>query len=278
MADESVMAPLASPARYRQWVASVICVIDVAPHLRRVTLGAQEFQNYTPTGPDECCGLYLPPQGQSLVLPEVTGMNVHAGLQRIAQSARPVIRWYTLRHHRAECAEVDVDIVVHPEPGPGMIWLRDAEPGNSVGFRTGASGFPTYDTAKPAAAPGRPRRLIVADETAAPALGAIKDSLEKHHRDAATLVIETSKPNALEPTEADVHIVTPGASPGLATAQWLHQVHPTGQNLPSPWDFVWLAGESALATNLRRHVMRFYDMAPIDVFFSGYWRRGVGAM
>lgn len=290
MADSFTTAPLASPSCYRQWPATVSQVAHVADQLRRVTLTADEFRTFVPTGPDECCGLYLPPAGEPLVMPDVSGMNVHAGLQKLPQQQRPEIRWYTVRAHRSDQAEVDIDIVVHPEPGPGMMWLQNAQPGCQVGFRSGASGFPAYSKDRVAAAGRqraaagqratagpRVRRLVVADESAAPALCAIRDSLSEAHRATALFVIETSVRSALAPTPPDVHVLSQAASPGLATAQWLHQQYPTGQDLPSPWDFVWVAGESALATNFRRHVINFYDMAPVDVFFSGYWHRGQSA-
>ena len=39
--------------------------------------------------------------------------------------------------------------------------------------------------------------------------------------------------------------------------------------------YAWIAGESAVVTALRRHLVKELDMDRRQVAFMGYWRRGV---
>ena len=39
--------------------------------------------------------------------------------------------------------------------------------------------------------------------------------------------------------------------------------------------YAWIAGESAVVTTLRRHLVKELDMDRRQVAFMGYWRRGV---
>lgn len=284
MDDDQITAPLASRSSDSQWPALVRRIEDVADGLARVTLGAEEFHTFEPTGLDECCGLFLPPAGMPLVVPPISGMNIHSGLQCVPAQQRPSLRWYTVSKHRPASGEVDVDIVQHDANSPGMLWLQrlrennTADALNCVGFRTGASGFPAYSQGPSASAGQSGPRLVVADETAAPAAAAIYAGISPSQRQQCTVVIETARPGALPPELDGCTVVSPAQSPGLATARYLHELHPTGENTTCPWVFAWVAGEAALATNFRRHLVDHYSMARKDVFFSGYWRRGQAAL
>ena len=61
-------------------------------------------------------------------------------------------------------------MIVHGDSGPGSAWALRAAPGDLVGFRAAGSALPTDQ-------PPGARQLLVADETAMPALYAILESL-----------------------------------------------------------------------------------------------------
>jgi NADPH-dependent ferric siderophore reductase len=43
-------------------------------------------------------------------------------------------RNYTVRRHRPEAGEIDVDVVLHDQPGPASRWAAEAPLGSDVGY------------------------------------------------------------------------------------------------------------------------------------------------
>ena len=52
-------------------------------------------------------------------MPADDRINVRSSLRAMPEDTRPDLRWYTVRAHRPEVAEIDVDFVVHGDAGPG---------------------------------------------------------------------------------------------------------------------------------------------------------------
>ncbi|MCT2583644.1 siderophore-interacting protein [Actinophytocola gossypii] len=254
-----VMAPSVERAVYGQFRMTVHAVTDLAPHLRRITFRAPELADHRCNGPDEYFGLMMPPAGRTtLELPSADRFNVRQAIRRMPEDRRPELRWYTVRAHRPADAEIDVDFVLHGDAGPGSRWASAASPGDEVGFRAGTA---TY-----APPPDAGRQLLAADETALPALSAILES-----RNGAELhaYVEVPDDSFEQPVAAEV--------------TWLHRgVDPPGSRvLPAVADaalpgvdYAWLCGESALATGLRRHLVRDRSVDRRRIMFSGYWKLG----
>jgi NADPH-dependent ferric siderophore reductase len=99
----------------------VTAVRDLTPHMRRLTIAAAEFADYAPVGPDEYLGLLLPRNERvPLVLPANDGTgNIRAATASLPGAERPDLRWYTLRDHRPDSREIDIDFVLHGDEGPG---------------------------------------------------------------------------------------------------------------------------------------------------------------
>jgi NADPH-dependent ferric siderophore reductase len=124
-----------------------------------------------------------------------------------------------------------------------------------VGFRAGNGTYrPTH--------PGR--RLLAADETALPALSAI---LEHDGDDELDAYVEVPD----ETYEVDLPVT------------WLHRGAdaPGTKLLPAiaaantaDLGYAWLCGESAIATGLRRHLVRDRGVDRRRIMFSGYWKVG----
>ncbi|MCE6999239.1 siderophore-interacting protein [Saccharothrix sp. S26] len=244
-------------AVFDQFVITVTAVADIGPHLRRVTFHAPEFAGYRVTGPDECFGLLVPPPGRPLTMPSEDRVNVRTAIRALPAADQPDLRWYTVRAHRPEAAEIDVDFVLHGDAGPGTRWASRAGAGASVGFRAGNSGYRPPSTGSV---------LLVADETALPALCAIVEAGVP----AGTRIF------AEVPTE-DFHVDVDAA------VTWLHRgtdapgshVLRAVTDLPGPTPaYAWVCGESSLATAVRRHLVKDRGLDRRSVMFSGYWKVG----
>lgn len=242
---------------FDQFVMTVSAVTDVAPHVRRVTFRADGFRDYRVTGPDECFGLLMPRPGRALTMPSPDRVNVRTAIRALPAEEQPDLRWYTVRAHRPEVGEIDVDFVLHGDAGPGTRWATGAEVGREVGFRAGNSGY---------RAPAGAKVLLAADETALPALCAIVESGVP-----ADARIFAEVPTADHRVAIDAPVTwlyrgddEPGSHVVRAVA---------GMSPPAP-DYAWVCGESALATGVRRHLVKELGMDRRSVMFSGYWKTG----
>ena len=125
---------------WEQFPMTVTAVRILTEPVRRITLHAPEFGQFTPSGPDEYFALLFPARpGQDLVMPNADKVNVRTAVAQIPEPQRPEMRWYTVRALRPEVGEIDVDIVVHGDSGPGSAWALRAAPGDRVGFRASGS-------------------------------------------------------------------------------------------------------------------------------------------
>lgn len=228
----------------------------------RFTFTAPEFVDFDPLGPDEFFALVIPQPGRDLPVLPTVDEDIRPIVAALPEDVRPDIRWYTVRAHRPERAEIDVDIVLHGDSGPASRWATHARVGDRIGFRESSS---------PYHAPDSGHQVLVADETALPALAAI---------------LEASP----EPLDATVLAEVPGEAdiPEIASAtpiQWFHRGHDEpgsavlaalpaaiGDRVPDI-SYAWLCGESGLATGARRWLVGA-GVDPESIMFSGYWRLG----
>ena len=261
--DKAVSLVMAAPAQravYDQFTMTVAGTADLAPNVRRITFRADEFANHALTGADEYFGLLMPPAGATgLTMPSEDRINVRQAIRKMPEDQQPDLRWYTIRRLRADAAEIDVDFVLHGDAGPGTRWASRAEAGQVVGFRAGNA---TYRPAQPG------RQLVAADETALPALSAI---LEAHPDADLHAFVEVPDDSYRLPIDCD-HEVT-----------WLVRGDeaPGSRLLPAVADadtadlgYAWLCGESAIATGLRRHLVKDRGVDRRRIMFSGYWKVG----
>lgn len=255
-----VMAPAAQRAVYDQFLMTVVGTADLAPNVRRITFRADEFADHAHTGADEYFGLLMPPDGAAEVtMPSADRINVRQAIRRLPEDQRPDLRWYTIRRLRRADKEIDVDFVLHGDAGPGSRWASRAEPGQRAGFRAGNA---TYLPARPGP------QLLAADETALPALSAI---LEAHQDADIRAYVEVPDDSFRLPIDCDREVTwlvrgddAPGtrllpAVAGLDTADL---------------GYAWLCGESAIATGLRRHLVKDRGVDRRRIMFSGYWKVG----
>lgn len=255
-----------APANYRddivQFPMTVAAVRPLSQTVRRFTFAAPEFGPFTPSGPDEYFALIFPPRpGQELVLPAADRVNVRTAVAQVPEAQRPEMRWYTVRALRPDAGEIDVDIVLHGDAGPGSRWALRAAPGDRVGFRAYGSSYRPTVTGGP--------RLFVADETAMPALYSVLESLTS--TDGVTALLELPDASYDTPLAAGIRpeIVLRGSGvPGSAALARL-----AGLDLPR-LGYVWACGETGLAGGVRRYLVKNNLADRRSIMFSGYWKLG----
>lgn len=262
------MADYAERPEEAQFEVSVTRVVELNSVMRRVTLAALELGDYSLLGPDEYFGLLMPGADGRLHLPDPERSNVRAAVSEMPEDEQPGLRWYTIRSLRRREGEIDVDIVTHGDSGPGSAWATSVQVGDTAGFRSGGALYSSFD---------EPRQLIVADETAVPALLAI---LEERSR--------RGLPGLGEGIDAHVEVPSSTVLDGMEVPAAV-TVHERGSHAPgtavlaalvdSPAstadvDYAWLCGESGLATSLRRHLVQQVGMDKRKITFSGYWKLG----
>lgn len=268
-AAEMLMAPANRREVFDQFVMSVTAVTELSEHMRRITFHAPEFASFAVTGPDEYFGL-LTATGRELVMPADDRVNVRSSLRAMPEDTRPDLRWYTIRAHRPDTAEIDVDFVVHGDAGPGTRWARRAIAGDKAGFRAGGSAYNP---------PSEGSVLLAADETALPALAAILEvetrpvhgAVGEHRGGEACddLFVFVEVPDESYRVDLDAEWVFRGdASPGSAVLKAIQD------RALSTVEYAWACGESALATGVRRHLVKDRGVDRKAIMFSGYWKVG----
>jgi NADPH-dependent ferric siderophore reductase len=243
--------------------------VRISPHFVSVTLAGEDVRHLEQSGHGQWGRLFFPGQGQAQVA--IPG-SANWRLQMVSAARRPRIRSYTIRRFRPEVSAFDLEIAVH-EPaadgrvGPGSTWAATAEPGSQVGFLDEGHSY------SPGAAAGW--QLLVGDESALPA---VLDILE---RTAQTLPAEVF----LEVPSSD-DIRADVTAPAGTTIHWLPRNDPSARpgalaletvknsRLPDGPFYTWTAGESALPTGLRRHLVTDRRVPKSDITFAGYWRHG----
>ena len=180
---------------------------------------------------------------------------------------RPPMRTYTVRAHRPAAAEIDVDFVLHGDSRPGLgvgvaAWHR----ATGVTF---AGPYGLYDAAR-----GRDWQLLVGDETALPAIGAIIEQLPAGTRG----LRRTSRSRSAQSVQTfetrgavEVHWLLRGSRPpGRAVAG-----RGAYSDFPGGAPYAWVSGEAGVVKLVRRHLVREREVDKRRICFTGYWRHGI---
>ena len=247
----------------------VVRTHQVTPRMLRVTLGGDDLADFTPAGPDQFVYVSLPTAGSSLPAgsraPTEAIRDPFSGAEEVGGRHGG---YYTVRRHRPERAEVDLDMVLYGD-GPCSAWAARAQPGDPVLLSE-----PQATYAPPA---GTARRLLVTDETGLPAVGAILESLGPGDHAHAFVEIEDEDEHQRLTTLGDVEItwlprfgVPPGTPPLLieAVREWL---------VPPGDGYVWGGGESRAMALVRRHVRLHWELSSEQVDLNEYWRHSMHA-
>lgn len=240
-------------------VLEVICSKRITPNMQRVTVGGPEMNGFPEGHESANFKLLLPRPGQ-----EVPLMDSNAS--KISDEDKPIIRTYTVRKYHASSKEIEVDFALHDHPGPATSWALEASPGDKLGFK----------------GPGRPKPvntdadwvLMAGDMSALPAISALLESLPEDTRGYVILeVISLDDRQDL-------------CCPPALELSWLINPEPTSPNTvlsdavkKLSWldgqASVWIAGESAMARELRRYCKEEREVNKDFLYASGYWQIGL---
>ena len=231
----------------------------VSPHMLRVTLTGEQLAGY-PVGCESAnCKIILPRRGcRHTVLPTQEQINV---------GDKPPIRTYTVRYYRPECAEIDIDFVLHEDHGPASSWAINAKQGDMVGI----AGPKDKSVAK-LINHECDWMLFAGDMSALPALGANIERLGADCNGYAVIEIidEADKQNLPFPENMEIHwVINP--TPNIENSLLVDKVKQL------PWlagtASVWLAGETIAVKTLRSYCYQM-GVQRSHRYASGYWQIG----
>lgn len=273
------MSMIRQPSHRHLLRLEVLGTEQLTPNFRLITLGGTDLDRFEHLGLDQFFRFFFPRAGQrELRMPTLANNAWYAQYRLMPASRRPWARNYTVRRFRPDQREIDVEFVTHGDEGPASAWALAADKGAPVGmFTEGVCYQP------PGGTDVADWQLLVGDESAVPAILSIVEQSPADLR--ADVYLEV-------PASGDVRDVT---APPDVTVTWLprdadsHAAHAVpGQlaltivrnraALPGGRGYAYLAGEQALVTGLRRHLVTDRGMPKSDVRFVGYWRHGAQAM
>ncbi|MBM9915172.1 MULTISPECIES: siderophore-interacting protein [Stenotrophomonas] len=275
----------------------------LSPSLDRMVFTGADVARMKTEGPDQRIKVFFPLPGQDA--PDVpSGEDWYARYRALPDDARPPMRTFTIRQLRAEECEVDVDFVLHGETGPASRWATHARPGDRVVLLA-----PDADCAdssegwewKPPAGVGQV--LLVADETALPAVAGILEELAGLADPPRTLaLLEIAQAGDAVPLKApataelvwlprgqqahgqrllqavQARLV---AAPAVAEAAELDEIDVDAQILWEQADasadgamYAWVAGEAGAVMAIRRYLVKDCGLDRRAITFMGYWRQG----
>ena len=295
---------------YRPFRATVLRTRRLCPSFLRVTFGGPDLGLFGTDGLDQRVKVVLPLADGTLprlddpgTVDEGTWYEQWRGLP---DHRRNPFRTYTVRRIRPDLRELDIDLVVHGGTGPAAVWLAGVRPGDEV-LLVGPDARSIHSATGIDFHPGPARRLLLAgDETAAPAIAAILESLPPGRR--AQAFVEVPDPDdqlpLTLPAWADVTwLPRAGADVGgrlvPAVTRWAAAsadvLRAAAAPVPQPFDevdvdrellwespaeppdeafYAWLAGEAGVIKHLRRLLVRGHGVDRSRVAFMGYWRLG----
>ncbi len=274
----------------------------LSPSLHRLVFTGADVARMKTEGPDQRIKVFFPLPGQDA--PDVpSGEDWYARYRALADDQRPPMRTYTLRQLRAAQGEVDVDFVLHGETGPASRWATHARPGDRVVLLA-----PDADCAessdgwewKPPAGVGQV--LLVADETALPAVAGILEELAAQVDPPRVLALlevagEGGAIALKAPPTAELMWLPRGqaaygqalveavqarlAASSAVAGEALDEIDVDAQILWEQSDagvagpfYAWVAGEAGAVMAIRRHLVRDCGLDRRALTFMGYWRQG----
>ncbi|HEY1972399.1 MAG TPA: siderophore-interacting protein [Pseudonocardia sp.] len=238
----------------------------ITPRMMRIRLGGPALAGFRSVAPDQQAKFFFAKPGQDL--PDVPSIGADGDVmswfqayRAMPERRRPWMRSYSIRRHHPDRQEIDVDFVLHGHgddsaPGPATRWARRAEEGDPIGMLGPAAAH--HLVVRP-----HDWRLLVGDESALPAIGAL---LEAEPTVPTQVFVEvTDVSDELPLPGAQVHWVHRGTAGLLETVR--------AARLPAGDGFAWVAGEASEVRAIRRHLVGERGLDRKRVAFRGYWRR-----
>lgn len=291
---------------YRPYALSVADVQRLSPHFVRVVFTGDELEWFGTAGLDQRIKIVFPVDGAYADF----GQHEAAGdwydrWRALPHESRNPFRTYTVRRIDPVARELSVDFVVHHDAGPAGTWAESARPGDEL-IIVGPDQRSPHARGGLDWHPGSARRLLLAgDETAAPAICSILESLDPRF-DVDAFIEVPAAADALAPAVSENTRLTwlargdadHGATLIEAVTAWTARNTDilTRASSPRPqpledidvdvellWDspedadgefYAWIAGEAATIKTIRRLLVSGCGVDRKRVAFMGYWRNG----
>lgn len=236
------------------------------PGFASVTLGGPAVRDLTVAGDDQAVRLFFPREGQgALRMPTASSEAWMAQVLLMPKSVRPYVRNLTVRRVRPADDEIDIEFALHGD-APMSSWARRAGPGDPAGI---------FDMGTMYRLPEHARgQLLVGDESALPAVLSILDGTPPSLP--TEVYLEVAAAADVRPVEVPAGVRVHWLSrddedlrPGTLALDAVRRA-----TLPAGRFYTWVAGESRLATSVRRHLVNDRGVPKRDISFFGYWRLG----
>lgn len=215
--------------------AIVTATQQLTPRMRRITLRVPTLQPPRPA------------QDVELVLLDAT--------------RRRVKRRYTIRRHRGDVGEIDIDALLHGQ-GPGALWAAEAQAGDQIDFfgPRGRLEVRAVDW-----------HLFIGDESALPAFAALAEAVDASGG-AAYALIEVGDASDELPVRADVRWLHRGSAVAAGTPDLLRKAI-DGFSNPGGTGQAYLLAESRVVATLRPRLWA-RGLANEQIYVKGYWNLG----
>lgn len=297
---------------YRPYAVAVSRVAQVSSSFVRITFTGEHLEHFGTDGLDQRVKLILPLEGIGFsdfglqAEPPVALTDWYGRWRELGEDERNPIRTYTVRATRPARREIDIDFVLHGDAGPASAWAARAVTGDEA-WVVGPDGRSPESGVGIEWRPGSATHVLLAgDETAAPAITSILESLPEGVRGQAFIEVPHIDDAVPVHTRSDVQqrwLVRDGAATGekltASVRAWLseHLLEvPTASSELSEVDidagilwevpddtaratghddfYAWFAGEASVIKELRRCAVRETGIDRSRVAFMGYWREG----
>lgn len=241
------------------YLTRVVRTCMLTPRVRRITLGGAGLGRFPAVGADSFAYLLLPPAGRRelTVGPGFEWADVRA----MPRAARPRGAYYSVRHHRPDDHELDLDIVIH-DGGVASGWASDAGPGDAAALWGPRVLFrPPDDT---------DWLLLLADDTGVPAMLSILEHLASPVPVVAIAEVAAAdevRAVAVAPTVDLRWLCRDDLGP--TTCQVLRTL-----SRPDGTGYAWGGGEHAWIQELDRLLAVEHDLGEEQRSLTSYWRRG----
>ncbi|MFT4219520.1 MAG: siderophore-interacting protein [Microbacterium sp.] len=294
---------------YRPYRVTVSAVERLSPHFVRVAFTDEELRHFGTAGLDQRIKLLFPRADGGFAdfgphdSPEAASW--YDRWRALPDAERNPLRTYTVRRVDPARRELIVDFVVHGDAGPAGAWAEQAAPGREL-IIVGPDQRSPDSRLGLDWHPGTARRLLLAgDETAAPAIAGILESLDDGHDVDAFIEVPTEA-DALpiacaerfrvawlargDRPHGDVLVAAVQAWADSAEEVLSRAAAPRPQELADVdvdqeliWDspddadgefYAWIAGEAAAIKTIRRMLVSGKGVDRKRVAFMGYWRDG----
>ena len=244
-----------SPLRAAR-MARVLRTVRLTPNMHRVTISGEELAAF-PEGQE---GAHI-----KLMLPAPSQSESEFAAQLAAGPRRPITRTYTIRHHRPDLGEIDIDFALHDE-GRACKWALEAACGDFIAI-AGPSPKKMTDFAAD-------WFLLAADMTAIPAAAAALEDMPANAQGHAVFEIASwvdRQPISAPPGISIDWLVAPAS--GVAVEPQLEAMRALPWRNGRPGIFV--AGESSVMKSLRQFLTEERGVERKAMYASAYWKVGL---